>query len=326
MIGIDIGGTKILAAMIDPDGRILARAKQKTRAEETADAVIQRIVGTALEVMQATQIGPREILCIGAGAPGPLDTNRGLVLEAPNLGWKNVPLATILTERLGAPAYISNDVNAGTWGEYLLGAGREADACLGVFIGTGIGGGIVLNGSLYEGASGVAGEIGHMLIDPKGPTCGCGQKGCLEAYASRTAITRDIWAEIKAGGKSRILDAKEKGEQIRSKQLSRAFEEGDKLIIGVLEKAAKYLGIGIASAAHLINPDRIILGGGVVEALGEKYVSRVREAFVARAFKSVSAAAEIVEARLGDDAVVLGAAFLARRRSLPDEKPATVAP
>jgi glucokinase len=313
MLGIDIGGTKILAAVIDRQGHVVARAKNRTKVEEGAQAVINRVVGTAQQALQGAEITAARVQCAGAGAPGPLDSVAGVVLEAPNMGWKNVPLAQILADQLGIDTWLSNDVNAGTWGEYQLGAGRDVRSCLGVFVGTGIGGGIIINGELYEGAGGVAGEIGHMCLDLKGPLCGCGQRGCLEALASRTAITRDIWAEIKSGAKSKTLDAKSKGGQIRSKQLLKALADGDKVVTNVLERAARCLGIGLASTANLINPEKIVLGGGVVEALGEKYLKIVRAAFEARAFKSVLASTHIVQAQLGDDAGVLGAALLARR-------------
>lgn len=312
LLGIDFGGTKILAGVATAEGEVLGRAKTKTKAEEGPLAVVRRIAETAREAMVAAQVTPAQIVATGIGAPGPLDPARGMVLEAPNLGWKDVPLSDMLHEQLGLWPHLSNDVNAGTWGEYALGAGRGAHVCLGVFVGTGIGGGIVIDGKLFEGATGQAGEIGHVCIDLKGPVCGCGRRGCMEAFASRSSISREIWQEYKNGTRSKQLEKVEKGSMIRSKQLAKGLLEKDKLFTGVIDRATQYVGIGLAAAAHLLNPDRIVLGGGVVEALGDAYVDRVRVAFTEAVFPSIGSACSLVEASLGDDAALLGSALLAR--------------
>lgn len=312
-LGIDLGGTKILAAVVDAENRIVARAKKKTKADGGAEAVIKRIVQVGQEAVEEAALEPGMLTCAGIGSPGPLDPWQGIVFEAPNLGWKNVPLKALLEKEFGCPVALANDVNAGTWGEYVLGAGRGSKHCLGVFVGTGIGGGLIFDGKLFHGAANVAGEIGHMVLDPNGPECGCGQRGCVEALASRTAITREIRAAIDSGGKQAPdFKFKNSSGQIRSKELRAAWEEGDKATRKILEQAAAAMGLGLASAANLINPDRIVLGGGVVEAFGGAYTELVCAAFVGRAFKSVSDSAELVEASLGDDAGVLGAALIAR--------------
>jgi glucokinase len=315
VLGIDLGGTKMLAAVIDGEGRILARAKKKTKPEGGAEAVLDRIVQTAREALEAAEVDPAALDCIGIGAPGPLDPMNGVVIEAPNLGWKNVALADYLCQALCAPAFLSNDVNAGAWGEFALGAGKGSVNCLGVFVGTGIGGGLILNGQLYQGSSYIAGEIGHVSIDPDGPVCGCGRKGCLEAFSSRTAMTREIWQAIEKGERSALQNRlKKTGGQIRSGLLRDAFTAGDKLVLKTVQRSARHLGRTLGSICNLINPDRIVLGGGVVEAFGAPYIQQVNQAMSDHCFKSALKAVNIVQASLGDDAGVLGAALLARIR------------
>lgn len=314
-LGIDLGGTKILAAVVDPLGKVLESAKRKTRADLGAEAVLDRVVRTAHEAITLSGIDPKQIHALGIGVPGPINSETGVVMEAPNLGFRNLQIKKYLEDRLHIPTGACNDVNAGTWGEYAAGAGRGASSCLGVFVGTGIGAGIVIDKKLYEGAGRLAGEIGHMVVDPASPVCGCGRRGCLEAVASRTAITRDIWAAIEKGQKSVLTElADKKGGQIRSGQLRRAYDEKDKVAVKAINKAAEYLGMGLASAASLLNPECIILSGGVVTALGAPYLERVRAAMAEHAFKSIIDSSRLIMGTLGDDAVILGAALLARDR------------
>jgi len=311
-LGIDMGGTKILAAVINGEGQILSRAKNKTRAELGQEAVVERIVETANEALATAQLDPGQIECLGIGAPGPLNPASGVILEAPNLKWKNVPLKSILEDKLGIESHLCNDVNAGAWGEYKRGAAEGTRSCVGVFVGTGIGGGVVIGGKLWEGANHIAGEIGHMCIDPKGPVCGCGRRGCMEAFSSRTAMTREVREALKGDKKAR-KQLGDEGVQIRSKQFKLAFESGDKVFVKVIKNGAKQLGIGLGSVANLLNPECFVLGGGLVEALGKPYLDLVVEAFRRQAFESAQTGVRIVEAALGDDAGVIGAALLARQ-------------
>lgn len=311
MIGIDLGGTKILAAVIDKDGLILSRAKKRTKAEKGEDSVLKRLVSASHEAMDTAGVKPEQVMGIGMGCPGPLNPVKGIIHEAPNLGWKDFHLKEAMENALGLQTHLFNDVNAGTWGEYKLGAGQGCNSCIGVFVGTGIGGGIVIDGKLHDGASFCAGEVGHICLDPNGPVCGCGARGCMEAFASRTALTRDIWTEIKRGKKSVISDSvKKSGEQIRSKILRDAYLGGDEVVCKTIDNSLNYLADGLTSIVHILNPEKIILGGGVVEALGEVYMEKVSQRMKRRAFKSMMAPLEIVEARLGDDAGILGAGLL----------------
>jgi glucokinase len=312
-LGIDLGGAKILSSVLDDEANILSRSKKKTKAEGGAEDVIGRIVDVARKALDKSGIAIKKIDCIGVGAPGPLDPVGGVVHEAPNLGWKNVKLAGILREILGQPVFLSNDVDAGTWGEYLMGAGKGSRNCLGAFVGTGLGGGLVFDGKLYRGSGFMAGEIGHLLMDRDGPTCGCGRRGCLEVYTSRTYIARSIWKQVDKGRKSIITGlVDEPGGQIRSSMLKTAVDEGDKLVMEAVQDSAWMLGLGLGSVCNLINPDCIVLGGGVIEALGDFYMGQVEEGFKVHSFKTARKSVKIVTASLGDDAGVTGAALLAR--------------
>lgn len=319
-MGIDLGATKILAAVVDDAGRILSRAKQKTKSEQGVAPVLGRLIETAEAALEEAGIERAGVRAMGVGVPGPLDPQTGIIREAPNLGWKRVELQHALEVPLGIPTVVLNDVNAGTWGEYVRGAGRGMHSFVGVFVGTGIGGGLVINDRLYDGHRHYAGEIGHIRIHHKGPRCGCGRRGCMEAFASRTAMARDIWTMMDKGKGSRIREepSLKPGGPIRSKILRRAYEAGDEVVRKVVDRSAKHLGIGLGSVANLLNPEGFVLGGGVVEAFGRPYVDRVERFIRKNCFQVISASLKVVEAELGDDAGIVGAALLARDLSAGD--------
>ncbi len=314
VVGVDLGGTKILAAVVDAEGKILSRAKVRTQAHRQAETVIARIADAARSAVEEAGLTLRDIGAVGVAAPGVLDAQAGVVRFAPNLRWRDVPLAAALRQRLGVPVYLENDVNMGTLAEHALGAGRGARDVVGIFVGTGIGGGIIINGHLHRGRNGSAGEVGHMVIRIGGPRCGCGRRGCLEALASRTAIVRDLREAIEGGEKSILPDlAKGDLSRVTSGVLAKAVARGDKLTISVLKRAMKSLGIGVANIVNLLGPEVIILGGGVIEALDDKWLDRVRKVAQKYAMPNAMEGVKIVRAQLGDDAVVLGAAVLARQ-------------
>jgi glucokinase len=259
-----------------------------------------------------------DVAAIASGCPGPLDPDQGIVHFAPNLaGWEEVPLAKMLTERLDLPAFIENDVNLWTLGEWALGAGQGSLHVVGIFVGTGIGGGLILDGKLYQGWRKGAGEVGHMILLPDGPLCGCGNRGCAEALASRTAIERDIVAGIKAGRESIVKKLMEKDgrDRLTSGVLAEALQRHDPLVSEVMGRAQFYLGLLIASVVNFIDPERIIMGGGVVEALGDDFLTPIREvAYQSFVNKRGAKDVKIVPAKLGDEAGPLGAAVYARSR------------
>ena len=316
VIGVDMGGTKILSAVVNASGNILATAKIPTQAKDDTSIVIDRISDCIKEAFKKSEVSEGTIRAIGIGAPGPLDPETGVVIFAPNLGWKDVPLKTELEERIGIPIFVDNDVNVGTLGEHTYGAGRGVQNLVGIFVGTGIGGGIILNGELFHGASKTAGEIGHIIVQEGGPKCGCGNRGCLEALASRTAMTKQLRNGILKKGKKSVITKLTDGDlqQIRSGTLAKALRSKDKLTQNVFRKATKYLGVGIGSIVNFLNPDMIVLGGGVVEALDKDFIKDIRKAAKKYALPDTLKGVQIVRAQLGDDAGVLGAAALARQR------------
>ena len=320
VVGVDMGGTKTLAAVVDADGNILSTAKIQTQAKKKTSIVIDRIAECIQEAIEESPVDTDAIGAIGIGAPGPLDPDTGVVIFAPNLGWKNVPLKTELETRVNIPTFVDNDVNVGTLGEHTFGAGRGVKDLVGIFVGTGIGGGIILNGKLYHGASKTAGEIGHIIVKAGGPKCGCGNRGCLEALASRTAMTKEFQKAILKKGKKSILSNLTGGDLglIRSGVLAKALHSKDKLTQKVFKNTTKYLGICIGSIVNFLNPEMIVLGGGVVEAVGNKFIKDIRKAAKKYALPDTLKNVEIVEAQLGDNAGVLGAAALARQKLKSD--------
>jgi glucokinase len=227
--------------------------------------------------------------------------------------FKNFPLGPRLAEVFNCPAVVDNDVNAGTYGEFRRGAARGASEVLGMFVGTGIGGGLIINGALYHGASKNAGEVGHIVVKAGGPRCGCGARGCLEALASRTAMTRDIRRGIERGEKTVVRDLLKKDtDSLSGNDLRRAYDAGDELVIKTLHRAAKFIGIGIGSLVNVLAPEIVVLGGGVIEAMTDDFIARIDRSTRRVAVDFATKDLKIVRAELGDDAGVIGAAMLAR--------------
>ncbi|HXG65945.1 MAG TPA: ROK family protein [Blastocatellia bacterium] len=315
VLGMDLGGTKVMAAAFDSEGNILSRARAKTLAWRDSEEVFETIARTGQNALERAGVSPDQLVALGIGSPGPLDPETGTIIESANLNMDNFPLGLRLAERFGCPVVVENDVNAGVYGEFRAGAARGANDVVGLFIGTGIGGGIIINGSLYHGYSKNAGEIGHIIIKANGPRCGCGNRGCLEALASRVAMTRDIRKAIKHGTKTALSKLPNgKGELINSRALKRAFDKGDKVAAKVVNNAARYIGISIGSLVNLLSPEVVVLGGGVIEAFGRKMMGPIEEAAREVGFEFLMRDVRIVRAELGDDAGMVGAALLARER------------
>ncbi|HLZ10240.1 MAG TPA: ROK family protein, partial [Chloroflexota bacterium] len=313
--GIDLGGTKILVAIVGPDGSILTRAKKKSgRGSGDAGVVIDRIADCVREATKAAEITLGQIKAIGIGAPGPIVLETGVVSVAVNLGWHDVPLKAELERRLDVPVAVDNDVRVAVLAEYLAGAGRGSRNMIGIWPGTGIGGGVVLNGEIFVGSTNSAGEVGHMTIKAGGALCACGGKGHLESLASRTAIVRDITERVQAGEKSALTSIVGPDVSLAtSGDLAAALNQGDKLVIRVLDRAAKYLSIGIASLANLLNPEVVVLGGGLVQALGDPFVRLIAQKVEGRPMLAATKPLKIVQSVLGDDAGIIGSAIVARR-------------
>jgi glucokinase len=311
VLGIDIGGTNLVVGSVAEDGSTaLATASEPTHSEAGATDVVDRLVGLAERVIAATrQEAPgAEIVGVGVGAPGPLDTKRGIVLLTPNLGWVNMPLRQIIHDRLGLPAALDNDANCAVLGEWWVGAAKGARHAIGITIGTGIGGGIILDGRLYHGASDVAGEIGHTTIDTEGRRCKCGNYGCLEAYASGPNIALRAVEEIEAGAESQ-LSAIVDGDlgKITAQTVYQAAADGDELALEIVSDTAKFLGVGIGNLLNVFNPEVVVVCGGVTLA-GDHLFEPLRRETARRAFKPAVSACRIVPGALSGTAGVYGAA------------------
>jgi glucokinase len=311
-LGVDLGGTKILTALVDERGRVMQRARIATPAGGPAP-VVDGITETVHDVMRQAGIDLRAVRGLGVGAPGPMNPDAGVVFEPPNLpGWHDVPLGDMLTRRLGVPAHIENDANAAALGERWAGAGAGIDDLIYITVSTGVGAGLILRGRLYHGVSGTAGEVGHMVIDPSGPPCPCGRRGCLEAISSGPSIAREARAAVLAGRQTSLAGMD--SEAIDAKTIADAARDGDAVAREIYARAAGALGAGVTNLVNLLNPAMVVIGGGVAEA-GELIFAPVRRIVKQEAFERPAAAVQIVPAALGTDAGVVGAAAVARERS-----------
>ncbi len=309
-IGFDLGGTKMLAAVLDGKNTILGKSKARTGTGDN-ETMITQIVSVIREAIE--DAGNPTITALGIAVPGPIDISRGMILEPPNLSLRNAPVAAMLEKELKFPVILENDVNAGLWGEYVAGCAKGKTHVIGLFPGTGIGGGIIVNGALYRGKMGSAGEVGHMIIQRDGPLCGCGNFGCLEAVASKTAIARNL-AVLAQNGRSPVLvDAGATDiRQVKSGLIAKALKAGDPGVAQVIDQAATFLGIGMANLVNIFDPELIVLGGGLVEKLGDTYVKTAEAAMRNFAMTGIVQAVEVQQAKLSDYAAVIGAADLAR--------------
>jgi glucokinase len=299
-----------VGAVATDGSRVVGEHSRPTVPSRGPDAVVSEILAMArITMAQVTQHDPDgSILGIGVGSPGPLDTELGVVIETPNLGWKNLPLRDLLSNDLKLPAVLDNDANCAVVGECWVGAGRDARFAIGMTIGTGIGGGLVLDGKLYRGAADSAGEIGHMTIDVDGRRCNCGNYGCLEAYASGPAIARRAVEQLRAGLESRLtimcegdLDA------ITAQTVFEAARAGDDVALDVVRDTAHYLGVGLANLLNIFNPELVVIMGGVTQA-GDALFEPLRREVARRAFRSAVDASRIVPGTLTGLAGVYGAA------------------
>jgi glucokinase len=311
VLGIDIGGTNLVVGSVAEDGSaLLALGTEPTGAEAGERDVLDRLIALAQRTIAQTrrEVPDAEIIGVGVGAPGPLDTKSGMVLLTPNLGWVNLPLRAIIHDRLKLPASLDNDANCAVLGEWWMGAARGSRNAIGITIGTGIGGGIILDGQLYHGASDCAGEIGHTTIDSEGRRCKCGNYGCLEAYASGPNIALRACEEIDAGAESRLatyVDGDLK--RITAQTVYQAAHDGDELAMDVVDDTAKFLGIGIANLLNIFNPEVVVVCGGVTLA-GETLFAPLRREVARRAFKPAVSVCRIVPCELTGTAGVYGAA------------------
>jgi len=311
IVGVDLGGTNIVTGIVAEDGSGIHCVRNvPTGAEEGPDVVVERIISTAkASIAEArTAIPGFELIGAGVGSPGPMDRRSGVVLLTPNLGWVNMPLRQRLQEGLGLRTALDNDANCAILGEWWQGAARGTRITIGLTIGTGIGGGIIIDGRLFHGASDIAGEIGHMTIDAHGRRCKCGNYGCIEAYASGPNIALRAVEAIQSGGQSTLPSYVEGDlKRITAQTVYEAAHQGDELALEVVRDTAKYLGAAIASLINIFNPEAIVIVGGVTRA-GESLFEPLRREVARRAFKPAVQVCRIVPGELTGVAGVYGAA------------------
>lgn len=316
LVGVDFGATKIYAGLFTSNLNLVGASKMTTKPVRGPAAVLDRIARCVKDVVDECDLTMDRVRAVGIGAPGAVDPESGRLIVAPNLGWQDVPLEKELEKRLEVPVAIQNDANAALIGVYEEELESKPRHVLGIFIGTGIGGALIINGELYAGANHCAGEIGHMVLDLDGPKCGCGQLGCFEALASRTAVYRKIKDLARDGQKTVLTEMLgEKLEGLRSGDLRKAIQKGDKLVAKCVTEAAEYAGIAVANLLNLLNPEVVVLGGGMIEALSDVMMPVINKVAIEHALTGTAAGIQVKDSMLGDKAGIFGAAVLARRRT-----------
>lgn len=312
ILGIDLGGSKILAAVVDTQGRVVSGHENVTPADKGREAVIQRIVDSARGALEQARVAMSKISVVGIGAAGISNPEAGILFTSPNLpGLREVLLADIIQEKLSKKTFIINDANAAALGELYYGAARNARNFIYITISTGIGGGIVIDGKIYTGAIGIAGEVGHMTIDDNGPTCNCGNRGCWETLASGTALTRDAKLRISKRVKTSILEyAQGNVGNVTPQVIYRAAEKGDKVAKELIAKTGYYVGVGLANLINIFNPELIVVGGGL-SSIGDMLLEPAFKTAEKRAYKEAFQAVRFASAELGGNSAAIGAATFA---------------
>ena len=313
-VGIDLGGTKILTALVERQtGEVIASVKKKTKKEKGPLNIVQKMKDAVEELFEETSVNKEQVSSIGIGAAGQIDRANGILIGAPNLDCYDLNIRDLIMSHFEIPVYLGNDVEIATIGEMKFGAAKGCDDFVCVFVGTGVGSAIVKNGEIIRGATGTAGEIGHIIVDLNGRPCACGAHGCLEAYASRSAIEKRIEGALKKGRHSVILDYLEPGKSITSGMIRKSIEREDELVTACVDEASDYLSGGIASIINFVNPKLVVLGGGLIEAVDYFYKNTIKKA-KAKSLPVPASKIEVKKAALGDFSGVVGAAFLEDRK------------
>ena len=308
-ICLDIGGTKILGAIFDEQGSIVFRLKKKTKAKDGIQNIEDTIVSVVDDLLTGFGITLEDVDAIAAGAPGVINQDTGVVLFSPNLPWENYEIERILEARFNVPFYIGNDVNIGVYGEWKYGAAKGLTNVVGLFIGTGMGGGLILEGKLYTGYNFKGAEMGHMILNTEGPRCNCGQRGCLEAFSSKTGMTDYIRQQVKRGRSTLMEDAITEG-VFKSKAMKTAYEADDDVMIEAIDRACHYLAVASGSLVNIFSPEMIVYGGGVMEALGDVFLEKIVDQVDAYCMPSIRNSVRFAKAELNDDSILYGALAL----------------
>ncbi len=311
IISLDVGGTKVLGAIFNKKHEIIYRLKKKSKENgEGAQNVEQVIVNVVEEMLKESGIKRSEVTAIASTAPGVVDQEKGIVLFTPNLPWRNYNIKKSMEEKLGIPFFAGNDVNLGVLGEFKYGAAKGYKHVVGLFPGTGMGAGLILDGKLYTGNQFKAGECGHMIVEPEGPLCNCGQRGCLEAFSSKQGMTAYIRQQVSRGRESMMADAIKDG-VFRSKALKKAYTAGDPVAVEAVDRACHYLAIGTGNMINIFSPQLVLFGGGVIEAMGDIFLEKVLAEVDRYCMPSIRSTVELKNAALGDDSILYGCLALA---------------
>lgn len=306
-ICLDIGGTKVLGAIFDSHRKLVHRVKKKTKSGGDDSANIENtIIKLVKELLSDFKIKISDVYAIAAGAPGVINIEKGIVLFSPNLPWKNYAIKKAIEDEFHVPFFIGNDVNVGVYGEWKYGAAMGKKQVVGLFVGTGMGSGLILDGQLYTGFNDKGAECGHMILNPEGPKCNCGQRGCLEAFSSKQGIIDYAKTQIARGRKTSLEKAIDKG-ILKSKALKAAYEEGDEVAVEAIDRACHYLAIGIGNLINTFSPEVVILGGGVIEAMGNVFLPKILKEVDLYSMPSIRDTVEIKNVALGDDSILYGA-------------------
>ncbi len=313
-LGIDLGGTSIKAGVVDHQGRVVAKSSAATHGKDGPDAVLKDIAKLAATIVEQAKLKMDQIQAVGIGSPGPIDFENGRLASAPNLpAFRDVPIRDRIAAATGRPAFLENDANAAALAEYWIGAGQDPKIrhLVALTLGTGIGGGVVVDGKIVHGGFGNAGEAGHLIVMPNGRLCGCGQRGCIEAYASATHTAKRAAEAIEAGETSTLTDVTTKQNRaLTAKDVFDAAKANDALALRIVDETALYLGITCVSLCRLLDPQIIVLAGGMVEA-GDFLIDKVRQAFTSQNWQMAKPRVRIVPPQLGSDAGLIGAAAVA---------------
>lgn len=305
-ICLDVGGTKVLGAIFNEKDEIIFRLKKRSKSGGSESADVEKVIISVVEEMiEESGIDRKKINAIASCAPGVIDQEKGIVLFTPNLPWRNYDIAGAMRKQFGVPFFVGNDVNLGVLGEYKFGAGRGYKNIVGFFVGTGMGGGLILDGKLFTGNQFKAAEYGHMILDPEGPLCNCGQRGCLEAFSSKTAMTNYIRQQVSRGRECALAEMAQEG-VIRSKKLKKAVEAGDKVATEAVDRACHYLAVATGSMINTLSPDLVLYGGGVIEAMGDYFLEKILAEVDRYCMTSIRPTVEIKNAELGDDSILYG--------------------
>ena len=305
-ICLDVGGTKVLGAIFNENDEIIFRLKKRSTSRGTGSADVEQVIVDVVEEMIASSgIDKSEIHAIASCAPGVIDQDRGVVLFTPNLPWCDYDIRSAMMQRFGVPFFVGNDVNLGVLGEHEYGAAKGYNNVVGFFVGTGMGGGLILNGELFTGNQCKAAEYGHMILDPKGPKCNCGQRGCLEAYSSKTGMTNYIKKQIAKGRETMMADAVSEG-VFRSKKLKKAVAAGDPVACEAVDRACHWLAVATGSMINTLSPDLVLYGGGVIEAMGNVFLEKVLTELDQYCLPTIRSTVEVKTAALGDDSILYG--------------------